>query len=125
MFAGMLAQVTRGPGRSGHNLATGAKDRHARPRLLHEASTASLQQTALRFRFPPSSGDGAPLIHTFYPHLSLALPSFELNAQTESPYALMVETGKPYGAQGIGKGREPNGSIRRGDGQSGDWPERG
>jgi hypothetical protein len=23
------------------------------------------------------------------------------------------------------KGREPNGSICRGDGQSGDWPERG
>ena len=31
----------------------------------------------------------------------------------------------PVGAHGIGKGREPNGSICRGDGQSGDWPERG
>jgi len=37
----------------------------------------------------------------------------------------LVETGRPYGAQGIGKGREPNGSTRHGDGQSGDWPERG
>jgi len=55
----------------------------------------------------------------------MASLSFELNAQTESPYARIVETGKRYGAQGIGEGREPNGSICRGDGQSGDWPERG
>jgi hypothetical protein len=50
---------------------------------------------------------------------------FELNAQTESRYAFIAETGRPYGVQGIGKGREPNGSTRHGDGQSGDWPERG
>jgi hypothetical protein len=37
----------------------------------------------------------------------------------------MTETGRPCGAQGIGKGREPDGSTSHGDGQSGDWPERG
>jgi hypothetical protein len=73
-------------------------------------------------RQPAKAGNQtAPLIHIFL----WRRWAFELNAATESPYAFTVETGRPYGAHGIGKGREPNGSIRRGDGQSGDWPERG